>query len=59
MQYWSNVLAILRKKVGAEVIVTAVPGFVFYCNVPLVFLSMTDANMLSLINQDWIHIFQI
>lgn len=27
MQYWSNVLDILRKKVGAEVIVTAVPGF--------------------------------
>ena len=29
MQYWSNVLHILRKKVGAEVIVTAVPGCVF------------------------------
>lgn len=26
MQYWSNVLNILRNKVGAEVIVTAVPG---------------------------------
>ncbi|KZP26319.1 alpha/beta-hydrolase [Athelia psychrophila] len=26
VQYWSNVLQILRKKVGAEVIVTAVPG---------------------------------
>ena len=29
MQYWSNVLHILREKVGAEVIVTAVPGCVF------------------------------
>ena len=28
MHYWSNVLRILRGKVGAEVIVTSVPGFV-------------------------------
>lgn len=26
MHYWSNVLHILRKKVGAEVVVTGVPG---------------------------------
>jgi triacylglycerol lipase len=26
--YWSNILAILRDKVGADVIVTAVPGCV-------------------------------
>ena len=32
MQYWSNVLTILRKTVGAEVIVTAVPGFVLFCS---------------------------
>lgn len=28
MHYWNNVLQILRKRVGAEVIVTAVPGYV-------------------------------
>lgn len=28
MHYWSNVLRILRGKIGAEVIVTSVPGFV-------------------------------
>ena len=26
LHYWSNVLHILRKKVGAEVVVTGVPG---------------------------------
>jgi triacylglycerol lipase len=26
VHYWSNVLKILREKVGAEVIVTSVPG---------------------------------
>ena len=26
MHYWSSILGILRKTVGAEVIVTAVPG---------------------------------
>ena len=30
MHYWSNVLRILRGKVGAEVIVTSVPGFVYF-----------------------------
>ena len=26
--YWANVLNVLRRKVGAEVIVTGVPGYV-------------------------------
>ena len=30
MHYWSNVLRILRGIVGAEVIVTSVPGFVAF-----------------------------
>ena len=30
MHYWSNVLRILRGQVGAEVIVTSVPGFVCF-----------------------------
>jgi triacylglycerol lipase len=34
MHYWSNVLRTLRGVVGAEVIVTSVPGFVaFTCSV--------------------------
>ena len=36
MHYWSNVLRILRGKVGAEVIVTSVPG-----SVPLLFFYHT------------------
>lgn len=27
MHYWANVLHILKKKVGAEVVVTGVPGY--------------------------------
>jgi len=30
MHYWSNVLRVLRGVVGAEVIVTSVPGFVVF-----------------------------
>jgi hypothetical protein len=41
MHYWSNVLRILRGKVGAEVIVTSVPGFV-----PLFFLLTTSLLIL-------------
>ena len=43
MHYWSNVLRILRGKVGAEVIVTSVPGLDLFC-----FLHFLSLLILSL-----------
>lgn len=39
--YWANVLSVLRQKVGADVIVTGVPGCIcsFMCSVPVSYIS--------------------
>lgn len=41
MHYWSNVLRVLRGVVGAEVIVTSVPGFVTF---PTLHFRVTELN---------------
>lgn len=51
MHYWSNVLSVL-KKVGAEVVVTGVPGWVAQNGFRVLCLIPSD------IIQDCVHIIQ-